>query len=222
MNLVKIFVVGLACVPLVSVAQQELATQKQKLSYAVGVNMAQRIQQNIDVDADALTAGIRDVLSGAGSKLSAEEIQATLDEERSRISAMQAAIAEKTKQAGATFLTENSKKEGVMQTESGLQYKIVEEGDGASPKLEDTVVVHYRGTLMDGTEFDSSYKRDTPATFPVNGVIPGWQEGLQLMKVGGKYHFYIPSELAYGAKGAGGAIGPNETLIFEVELQEIK
>ncbi len=222
MNLVKIFVVGTACLPLVSLAQQELATQKQKLSYAVGVNMAQRIQQNIDVDADALTAGIRDILSGAGSKLTAEEIQATLDEERNRISAMQADIAEKTKQAGETFLTENSEKEGVMQTDSGLQYKIVEEGDGASPKLEDTVVVHYRGTLMDGTEFDSSYKRETPATFPVNGVIPGWQEGLQLMKVGGKYHFYIPSELAYGAKGAGGAIGPNETLIFEVELQEIK
>lgn len=135
---------------------------------------------------------------------------------------MQAAISEKSKQAGDTFLAENKTNEGVVQTDSGLQYKVIEPGGGASPAPEDTVVVHYRGTLINGTEFDSSYKRNTPATFPVNGVIAGWQEGLQLMKVGSKFEFYIPSELAYGAKGAGGAIGPNETLIFEVELQEIK
>lgn len=222
MNLLKISVICVACIPLVSVAQQELSTQKQKLSYAVGVNMAQRLKQNIDVDVDALTAALRDVLEGDGSKLSTEEIQSTLDEERTRIEAMQTAISEKSKQAGDTFLAENKTKEGVVQTGSGLQYKVIEPGGGASPAPEDTVVVHYRGTLINGTEFDSSYKRNTPATFPVNGVIAGWQEGLQLMKVGSKFEFYIPSELAYGAKGAGGAIGPNETLIFEVELQEIK
>lgn len=222
MNLVKFSVICAACVPLVSVAQEELSTQKQKLSYAVGVNMAQRLKQNVDVDVDALTAALRDVLVGEGSKLSAEEIQTTLDEERRRIEAMQAQIAQKSKEAGETFLAENAKNEGVVQTDSGLQYKIIEAGEGVSPGAEDTVVVHYRGTLVDGTEFDSSYKRNTPATFPVNGVIPGWQEGIQLMKVGSKYNFFIPSELAYGAKGAGGAIGPHETLIFEVELQEIK
>lgn len=222
MNFVKFSVICAACVPLVSVAQEELSTQKQKLSYAVGVNMAQRLKQNVDVDVDALTAALRDVLVGEGSKLSAEEIQTTLDEERGRIEAMQAQIAQKSKEAGETFLAENAKNEGVVQTDSGLQYKIIEAAEGVSPGPEDTVVVHYRGTLVDGTEFDSSYKRNTPATFPVNGVIPGWQEGIQLMKVGSKYNFFIPSELAYGAKGAGGAIGPHETLIFEVELQEIK
>jgi FKBP-type peptidyl-prolyl cis-trans isomerase FklB len=222
MNFVKFSLICAACVPLVSVAQEELSTQKQKLSYAVGVNMAQRLKQNVDVDVDALTAALRDVLVGEGSKLSAEEIQTTLDEERRRIEAMQAQIAQKSKEAGETFLAENAKNEGVVQTDSGLQYKIIEAGEGVSPGPEDTVVVHYRGTLVDATEFDSSYKRNTPATFPVNGVIPGWQEGIQLMKVGSKYNFFIPSELAYGAKGAGGAIGPHETLIFEVELQEIK
>ncbi|MFC1681765.1 FKBP-type peptidyl-prolyl cis-trans isomerase [Pseudomonadota bacterium] len=222
MNLVKLSLICAACVPLVTVAQEELSTQKQKLSYAVGVNMAQRLKQTIEVDVDALTAALRDVLVGEGSRLSAEEIQSTLDEERRRIELMQADIAQKTKQAGEAFLTENAAKEGVMKTESGLQYKVIEAGEGASPGPEDTVVVHYRGTLVNGDEFDSSYKRNTPATFPVNGVIPGWQEGLQLMKVGSKYNFYIPSELAYGPNGAGGAIGPNETLIFEVELQEIK
>ena len=210
------------CIPLVSVAQQELTTQKQKVSYAVGVSIAQRVQQNIDVDVDALTLAIRDVLAGEGTRMTPEEIQTTLEEERKKVTEMQNAIAEKSKQAGEMFLAENMKKEGVVQTDSGLQYMVIEEGAGESPAASDTVVVHYRGTLIDGTEFDSSYKRNTPATFPVNGVIQGWQEGLQLMKVGGKYQFYVPSGLAYGDKGAGGAIGPHQTLIFEVELQEIK
>ena len=222
MKFSKILMVCVVCVPLSSMAQQELTTQKQKVSYAVGVSIAQRVQQNIDIDVDALTLAIRDVLAGEGSKMTPDEIQATLEEERRKIGEIQAAIAEKSKQAGEIFLAENMEKEGVMQTDSGLQYMVIEEGSGKSPAETDTVVVHYRGTLIDGTEFDSSFKRNTPATFPVNGVIQGWQEGLQLMKVGATYQFYIPSGLAYGEKGTGGAIGPNQTLIFNVELQEIK
>ncbi len=123
---------------------------------------------------------------------------------------------------GQEFLKENAKKEGVKTTASGLQYKVVKEGDGKSPKATDTVKVHYRGTLIDGTEFDSSYKRNEPIEFPLNGVIKGWTEGLQLMKEGSKYILYIPSNLGYGARGAGGVIPPDATLIFEVELLKVK
>ncbi len=129
-------------------------------------------------------------------------------------------MAETSTDKGATYLAENAKKEGVKTTASGLQYKVLKEGDGASPKATDKVTVHYRGTLLNGTEFDSSYKRGEPATFPLNRVIPGWTEGVQLMKIGSKYQFVIPSKLAYGESG-GGPIGPNETLIFEVELLKI-
>ena len=125
-------------------------------------------------------------------------------------------------QKGETFLQENAKKEGVKTLPSGLQYKSVKQGDGKSPKATDTVSVHYRGTLIDGTEFDSSYKRNEPAEFPVNRVIKGWTEALQLMKEGDKWMLYIPSALAYGERGAGGLIGPNEALVFEVELLKVK
>jgi FKBP-type peptidyl-prolyl cis-trans isomerase len=124
---------------------------------------------------------------------------------------------------GAQFLVENASKEGVQTTPTGLQYKVVTEGTGKSPKATDLVKVHYRGTLLDGTEFDSSYKRNAPAEFPLDRVIPGWTEGVQLMKEGGKSLFYIPSRLAYGERGTpGGPIGPNETLVFEIELLEVK
>lgn len=131
-------------------------------------------------------------------------------------------MAEDALAKGKQFLAENGKKEGVKTTDSGLQYEVLTKGEGKSPKTTDTVLVHYRGTLLDGTEFDSSYKRNEPIEFPLNRVIPGWTEGVQLMKEGAKYKFFIPSELAYGASGAGGAIGPNETLIFEVELLKVK
>ncbi|HSB96405.1 MAG TPA: FKBP-type peptidyl-prolyl cis-trans isomerase, partial [Spongiibacteraceae bacterium] len=129
---------------------------------------------------------------------------------------------EKNKAASEAYLAENAKKDGVKTTASGLQYKVETEGKGAKPKATDTVEVNYRGTLVDGTEFDSSYKRGQTVTFPVNGVIPGWSEALQLMTVGSKYQLYIPSDLAYGPGGTGGAIGPNQALVFEVELVDIK
>jgi FKBP-type peptidyl-prolyl cis-trans isomerase len=130
--------------------------------------------------------------------------------------------AETAAEKGEKFLKENASKEGVKTTASGLQYKITKEGTGKSPKATDTVVVHYRGTLLDGKEFDSSYKRGEPAEFPLNRVIPGWTEGLQLLKEGGKATLYIPSKLAYGSRGAGGSIGPDEALTFEVELVKVK
>ncbi len=133
-----------------------------------------------------------------------------------------AVMAESALEKGKQFLAENAKKEGVKSTDSGLQYEVLKEGEGKSPKATDTVLVHYRGTLLDGTEFDSSYKRNEPIEFPLNRVIPGWTEGVQLMKEGAKYKFFIPSELAYGSSGAGGSIGPDETLIFEVELLKVK
>ena len=215
----------LACIaftPFVVSAQEQLSTQKQRLSYTIGVSIAKRVQQNMDLDVDALTQAIRDVLTGNELKLNQEQMQAAMDEERRKLEEIQQALATKNKEAGDQFLTVNRQKEGVMQTESGLQYEVIEQGTGEKPALTDTVVVHYRGTLIDGTEFDSSYRRNTPATFQVNGVIQGWQEGLQLMPAGSKWKLYIPSHLAYGEQGAGGSIGPNETLIFEVELKEIK
>ncbi len=131
-------------------------------------------------------------------------------------------MAQTALEQGQAFLAENAKKPGVQQTASGLQYKILKEGTGKSPKATDTVLVHYRGTLLNGTEFDSSYKRNEPIEFPLNGVIRGWTEGLQLAKEGGKLELYIPSNLAYGPRGAGGVIGPDETLIFEVELLKVR
>lgn len=131
-------------------------------------------------------------------------------------------LAQQNLDAGTKFLAENAEKEGVITTESGLQYSIITEAEGEKPSKKSNVTVHYRGTSLDGEEFDSSYSRNAPATFPLNGVIAGWTEGVQLMSVGSSYRFYIPSDLAYGAQGAGGAIGPNATLIFEIELLSFK
>jgi FKBP-type peptidyl-prolyl cis-trans isomerase FklB len=207
--------------------EQTLKSQKEKLSYAIGVDMGNNFKkQSIDIDPDILSKGLKDALSGGKGLMSDEEILAVKNAFRQEMMNKQREetkkLAENNKKEGDAFLEENKKKEGVKTLPSGLQYKVITEGSGKPPKATDTVTVNYRGSLIDGTEFDSSYKRGQPATFPVNGVIAGWTEALQLMKEGAKWQLFIPSNLAYGEKGAGGSIGPNATLIFEVELISVK
>lgn len=199
---------------------------EQKSSYAVGMDIGNNIKRmGGDFETEYLLAGLGDVLDGKEPAITTEEATEVMGEFRrvmqEKSDSERQAQAEGNKKAGTEFLAENATKEGVITTESGLQYMVLEEGDGPKPTAENTVSVHYRGTLLDGTEFDSSYGRGQPATFPLGGVIPGWTEGVQLMNVGSKYKFFIPSDLAYGDRGAGGTIGPGATLIFEVELLEI-
>jgi len=207
-------------------AELQLETPNQRLSYGVALGLGRNMANDgMAVDVDAFAAGLRDALTGSPQRLSDEEIQAEMIAFQERINqereATNEALAGANAAAGSAFLLENGTREGVMTTESGLQYEVVEAGDGARPGPEDSVEVHYRGTLIDGTEFDSSYARGEPVTFGVNQVIPGWTEALQLMQVGSKYKLYIPSELAYGTGGAGNRIGPNATLVFDVELLDI-
>ncbi len=217
----------LVTTPVVAEDKQELKTQKDKISYVVGLEMGSSLKKNmIDVDIEILTKGIKDALSEAKPLMTEQEMKETITALQKDLQAKQQeqikALAEKNKKEGESFLAENKKKKGVITMPSGLQYKILTDGKGKSPKATDTVTVNYKGTLIDGTEFDSSYKRGQPATFTVNGVIPGWTEALQLMKEGSKWQLFVPSKLAYGERGAGGPIGPNAVLIFEVELISIK
>jgi len=206
-------------------------SQKEKLSYALGMSLVSQLRsQRVELDADSYSQGLRDALSGGKTLLTETEASAELMEMQNRIMTKQGAQAEKLKglgeknrSEGEAFLAGNKAKEGVVTLESGLQYKVLTAGDGKKPTADDTVVCHYRGTLIDGTEFDSSYKRSKPATFPLKNVIKGWTEALALMPAGSKWELFIPSSLAYGARGApGGKIGPNATLIFEVELISIQ
>jgi FKBP-type peptidyl-prolyl cis-trans isomerase len=203
----------------------DLTNPKQKTSYAIGLDIATSLKrQDIDVDAKALTAGIADGFAGKPALTEEEQKTVIMELQKSAMAKAeekQIAAAEKNLKAGEAFLAANAKKEGVKTTASGLQYKVIKAGTGASPKPTDIVKVHYTGTLVDGTVFDSSVQRGEPATFPVNGVIPGWTEALQLMKVGDKWQLVIPSKLAYGEQGPR-AIGPNSTLIFDVELLGIE
>ncbi len=206
---------------------QQLKDKKDKVSYALGLDVGNAMKkQSIDINSDIFMQGLKDALSGGKKMMSDEEVRETLTAFSKEMMEKQKEnmkkLAEKNKQEGDAFLAENKKKEGVKTLESGLQYKIITEGTGKTPKSGDTVTVNYRGTLVDGTEFDSSYKRGQPATFPVSGVIKGWTEALQLMKEGAKWQIFIPSNLAYGEKGAGGMIGPNAVLIFDVELISVK
>ena len=197
-----------------------LETPESKLSYSLGMMIGERVlPQYGELDYDLVMQGMKDQNSGAETAITMEEAQMALQAQQQEVAAATAAIAE---EKGQGFLADNKAKEGVMVTDSGLQYEVISEGTGPKPTADDTVSVHYVGTLMDGTEFDSSIARGEPASFPLKGVIPGWTEGLQLMNVGSKYRFVIPSDLAYGERGAGQAIGPGETLVFEVELLEIK
>lgn len=204
-----------------------LKTDKDKVSYSIGLDIGTNFKrQAVDLDAKALAAGIADGLSGGKPLLAEDEVRKVLDEFRQQMGAkaQQAAqqLAEKNQKEGETFLAENKKKKGVITLPSGLQYQVIKAGTGKIPKASETVTTQYRGTLIDGTEFDSSYKRNEPTTFPVNGVIKGWTEALQLMKVGSTWQLFIPASLAYGPQGAGQLIGPNATLIFEIELLSIK
>jgi FKBP-type peptidyl-prolyl cis-trans isomerase FklB len=205
-----------------------LTTDKQKASYAIGMNVGSGMKrQGIDIDTAALVQGLKDALAGNKPLMTEDEARAAIMKLQTEMQAQAQAKAKQEGEAnqkeGATFLAANKGKEGVVTLPSGLQYKILKEGTGAKPTAADSVVCNYRGTLINGTEFDSSYKRGEPATFPVGGVIKGWTEALQLMPVGSKWQLYIPSDLAYGPRGTpGGPIGPNSTLIFEVELLSIK
>jgi FKBP-type peptidyl-prolyl cis-trans isomerase FklB len=209
-------------------AAAPLTTQKQKASYAVGANIGRGLHRDgVDVDPAVVARGLRDALAGAKLQLTDEEMKAALTtltaEMKKKQDAETAAVSEANKKEGETFLAANKSKEGVTTLPDGLQYKILTPGNGPKPTPTDTVVANYKGTLINGTEFDSSYKRGQPVTFPVGQVIKGWTEVLQLMPVGSKWEVYIPSDLAYGPQGPGrGPIGPNETLIFEIELVSIQ
>ena len=199
---------------------QNLNTEMEKVSYSLGVNVAKSVKnQGLEsIDSEAIAQAFTDVFEGNELKISEQESNVILQEFFGKL-AQKAQSA--NVEAGQAFLDENAKRDGVVTTATGLQYEVLAEGSGDSPKETDQVTVHYHGTLIDGTVFDSSVERGQPATFPVNGVIPGWVEALQLMNPGAKYKLFIPSNLAYGERGAGGAIGPNATLIFEVELISI-
>jgi FKBP-type peptidyl-prolyl cis-trans isomerase FklB len=205
-----------------------LKNQKDKVSYSIGLNIGRKLandlkNQSIDIDSNLLTKGIQDALTAAKPLLTDQEIQETMVAFQKEMIAKWEEIGKKNKVEGEAFLAENKKKEGVKTLPSGLQYKVIKAGTGKKPKADDTVTVNYRGTLINGTEFDSSYKRGQPATFPVSGgIIRGWTEALQLMGEGAKWELFIPSNLAYGERGTSSVIGPNATLIFEIELVSIK
>ena len=200
-----------------------LETDAQRNSYAMGADLAQQVvNQGMHLETESFIAGLRDVLSGAGSQLGDEEVQTRVAGVRAQEAArLREERAKPNRDAAKTFFAENGQREGVITTDSGLQYEVLQAGDGPKPGAADMVTVHYRGTLLDGTEFDSSYARGEPATFPLNRVIAGWTEALQLMPIGSKYKLYIPAQLAYGDRGAGDLIGPGAALVFEVELISI-
>lgn len=199
-----------------------LKTEKQKFSYTAGQQVGQNVKrQNIDFDAKAFALGVQDALSNAKPKLTQEQMRTAVEGFQKKEMEKREALAKKNQQASQAFLEANKKKEGVTTLPSGIQYKVLQEGNGKQPTATDTVSVHYRGTLPDGKEFDSSYARNEPAIFPVNQVIKGWQEVVPLMKEGAKWNVVIPPELAYGPQGAGNAIGPNQTLVFDIELVKV-
>src|SRR5229473_4048570 len=208
-----------------------LKTQKEKASYALGMNVGKGLgtnlrQQSVEVDQSILLRGVKDALAGGKTLLTDDEMKAALTQLQTEVRTKQEEkmklAAEANKKVGGEFLAANKTKDGVVTLPSGLQYKILAEGTGPKPSVADSVACNYRGTLLDGKEFDSSYTRGQPASFPVNGVIKGWTEALQLMPVGSKWQLFVPSELGYGDRGAGADIKPGATLIFEVELVSIQ
>ncbi|MDT8366441.1 MAG: FKBP-type peptidyl-prolyl cis-trans isomerase [bacterium] len=206
--------------------EMDMNKETVKRSYSVGFQVGGDFRrQGLDINPEVLLKGIQDALSGAQPVMSEPEMKQTLVDLQKRVEILdqeqKKALARKNSEEGKTFLNENAGKEWIKTLPSGLQYRVITEGEGTGPGADDTVTVHYRGTFIDGKEFDSSYKRNQQATFKLNQVIRGWTEGLQLMRPGAKYRFFIPPHLAYGKKGAGSVIGPNSTLIFEVELLSV-
>ena len=212
---------------LVSIAHAEstskLGSLKKDYSYTLGYQIGRGLKRDrVDVDPSLVQQGLQDVLNDATPKLSPSEMQAAILAEQEQRKQKLVAAAQKSRAAGEAFLQSNKTRKGVVTLSSGLQYEVLKAGTGKRPAADGSVIAHYRGTLINGTEFDSSYKRGKPATFSVNGVIKGWQEVLPKMQEGAKWKVYIPSELAYGAQGAGQLIGPHETLIFDIELITVK
>lgn len=204
-----------------------LKTDQEKYSYAIGMDVCENLKhQDLDLALDSFLQGFQDAFKGGDLLLTDDQKQMVLQKLQGTLQAKHAeqskAAFAKNVEAGKAFLEANKAAEGIQVTASGLQYKVIQAGDGATPTLSDTVTTHYRGTLLDGKVFDSSYDRGEPATFPVEGVIPGWTEALQLMTVGSKWQLFIPSDLAYGARGAGQFIEPHSTLVFDIELLGIK
>lgn len=225
-NLICITITLLISTGILFAADGDFENLKAKRSYCVGLDIGSNFSGgDWDLDIEQLINGIRDAYTGKEWKVEKDEMMRVINEYRTELREIQMKkqkeAGEKNQAEGQKFLEENAKKDGIKVTDSGLQYEVLVEGTGVSPAETDKVKVHYRGTLIDGTEFDSSYAREEPVVFGVNQVIPGWTEGLQLMKTGAKWRLFIPSDLAYGSRGAGQSIGPNSTLIFDVELLDI-
>lgn len=205
-----------------AVSAAKPSTEKEKFSYAIGFQVGQGFKRDgLEVDTKAMSQAINDVLGNKAPQLSIAEMRAAMETAQKKLLAVRAANGEKAKASGQAFLAANKKKKGVITTKSGLQYKVISVGKGKQPTASSSITAHYKGTLVDGREFDSSYRRKEPATFNVSQVIPGWKEVLPLMHEGDKWQVFIPSDLAYGERGQGNAIGPNETLIFEIELLKV-
>jgi len=219
----KIFLAATLFFP-VMIHAAELTTEKQQFSYAIGVNLAGFLQQQgiNEVETQAFAAGVQDVLQGKSLQLDVATMKTAIENQQKKMLEQEQQAAELTKQKGKDFLEKNKTVEGVNVLDNGLQYIVLSEGEGKQPDANSTVTVHYHGTLIDGTVFDSSVERGQPASFGLSQVIPGFRESLVRMKTGDKWRVFVPAELGYGENGAGGKIGPNETLIFEIELLEVQ
>ncbi|MBE0501175.1 MAG: FKBP-type peptidyl-prolyl cis-trans isomerase [Desulfuromonadales bacterium] len=227
MPVTKVLLLTLLCLSLalttaIAGEQPKLDTLQKKISYAIGRQIGDSLRKSgLEIDLDIFAATVAETLAGTPDRLTdAEKMEVSSAMQRQQTEHA-AKVTDENKSQGAAFLAENAKQDGIKVLESGLQYKVVTAGSGKTPGLADSVTVHYRGTLIDGTEFDSSFKRGQPVTFPVNGVIKGWTEALQLMQEGDKWQLFIPADLAYGERGAGASIGPHATLIFDVELIKV-